>query len=104
MFFKVDYDKMSETSSFLMNKTDELTNLYLEIVDICKSIDENWQSEDSTVYISQLVSFIKDTLKENEKLYNAGIVLKKVSSRYSDQDNKWASDLVKNDILKGKVE
>lgn len=101
MFFKVDYDKVSETSSILKQKSEELNTLYFEIVDLCKSIDENWQSEDSTVYLAQLLSFLRERIQENEKLNNAGSVLKNVSSRYAEQDAKWEKELIQNDIMKG---
>lgn len=103
MFFKVDYDKVSEVGHSLITKAEELDSLYLKVIDLCNLINDNWQSEDSTIYLSQFAKFIKEKLRENQRIGETGNVLKKVSSRYSDQDNKWAKDLIKSDILKGNV-
>ena len=105
MFFKVDYDKVEETSNVLLKETEELNNLYFDIVNICKSIDDNWQSEDASVYVAQFIKFIRNQMLENYKLNDAGKVLKRTSYRYSEQDNKWMQDLLKEDIWKkeGKI-
>lgn len=104
MVFKVDYEKVSEIGHYLAEKTTELHSLYFDVVDICKEIDENWRSEDSSVYIYQFISFIENKMRENEKLNIAGRTLKDISSIYSEQDNKWLNDLLRNDIVKGRIE
>lgn len=102
MFFKVDYEKVSETSNILTTKTEELNSLYLGIIDICREINENWQSKDSTVYLTEFNSFVNEKIEENNKLNNIGKTLKGVSSNYKEQDNRWAQNLINRDILKGK--
>lgn len=104
MVFKVDYDKVSEVGHSLAEKTAELHALYFDVAEICNAIDENWRSEDSSVYIYQFVNFIENKMKENENLNTAGRALKDISSIYSEQDNKWLNDLLRSDIMKGRIE
>jgi len=100
MVFKVDYDKVSEVGRSFLTKCDELNSLYLDLIEICKEINEKWISEDSSVYLGHMTVYILEKMKENEGLFEIGKVLNKVSSRYSDQDNKWAKDLLKSDLVK----
>lgn len=99
MVFKVDYDKVSDVGNALLTKSEELNSLYLEIIDLCKDINENWISEDSSIYLGHMTVYLKNKIRENESLYNTGSSLKKVSSLYSDQDNKWVNDLLKSDLM-----
>lgn len=98
MFFKANYSKMQETSNLLISKTQEINKLYLELIDLCKLVDENWQSEDSSIYILQFMNFIKEKMQENEQMLEVGKVLGSVSSLYMEQDTKWATDIINNDI------
>lgn len=100
MVFKVDYDKVSEVGNSLVTKSDELESLYLELIDICKDIDENWRSEDSSVYVGQMISYVKEKENENTYLYNTGSTLKNISSLYGEQNEKWANDLMNSDLIK----
>ena len=99
MVFKVDYDKVSEVGQSFQEKSEKLNSLYYDLIDICKEIDENWKSEDSTIYLSHMATFILSKIDENETLFDTGRVLSKVSSRYSDQDDKWIKDLLNNEEL-----
>ena len=99
MVFRVDYDKVSDVGRSLLTKSEDLRSLYYELIDICLEIDENWKSEDSSIYVGHMAAFIQDKIRENEKLYNTGSVLSKVSSLYGDQDKKWADDLMKSELM-----
>ena len=100
MVFKVDYDKVSDVGNALLTKSEELNSLYLEVIDICKEINECWIGEDSSIYLGHMAVYLRDKIKENEMLHNTGKALKKVSSLYSDQDSKWANDLLKTELIK----
>jgi hypothetical protein len=104
MVFKVDYEKMSEVGHSFLDKSEELNSLYLDVIEICKEIDENWKSEDSTIYLRHMAAFLVTKIKENERLFETGKVLNKVSSRYGDQNDKWANDLLKSDLMKKEKE
>ena len=105
MFFKVDYDKVSEVGNSLVVETEKLNSLYSDIAEICKSINENWYSKDSSIYIYRLLKFINDKAIENENFNVAGRALKDISSVYSEQDNKWLNELVQTlDVKKGRVD
>ncbi|MBO5376414.1 MAG: hypothetical protein J6A52_06125 [Bacilli bacterium] len=104
MYFKVDYDKVSEVGNSLVLETEKLNSLYMDIVEICQSINENWHSEDSSIYIYRLIDFLNRKVNENENLNVAGRVLKDISFMYSEQDNRWLKELVQNLDVKGKVE
>ena len=104
MYFKVDYDKVSEVGNSLVLETEKLNSLYMDIVKICQSINENWHSEDSSIYIYRLIDFLNRKVNENENLNVAGRVLKDISFMYSEQDNRWLKELVQNLDVKGKVE
>lgn len=104
MFFKVDYDKVSEVGNSLVVETERLNSLYSDLVEICNSINENWHSEDSHIYIRRLINYLNVKSKENENLNVAGHALKDISYIYSEQDNKWLNELVQNLDVKGRVE
>lgn len=103
MYFKVNYDKLGEISKTVTTKTDEINDLYMDIVDICKKINDNWHSEDSSVYISNFVKFLAERIKEDEVLYSTGATLGVVAGRYSEQDAKWKEEVIKSDITKGSL-
>ena len=96
--FNVDHEKLFEISSFLNEKSEELDTLYNELLDICDKIEENYKSEDSSIYLSRFRKNINTFINENEVLKDGGQVLKKVSSLYGNQEEKWANK-VKQEIL-----
>ena len=100
MNFRIDYDKVFEIGQFVKEKSEEINTIYLEMIDLCKQINDNWQSEDSSVYLEHMIQYIKEKMNDNEILDKAGTTLCKVSSLYSEQDNKWMKDLLKNDELR----
>ena len=104
MFFKVDYEKVSDIGNSLAVQTEKINTLYHDIVNICKSIDENWRSKDSSIYVYRFVNYIDSKMRENENLNVAGNALKDISSVYSEQDNKWLNELVRNSIGEGRIE
>ncbi len=100
MNFKIDYDKVFEIGQFVKEKSLEINNIYFEMIDLCKEINNSWQSEDSSVYLEHMILYLKDKIKDNEILDKAGATLCKLSSLYSEQDNKWMKDLLRNDELR----
>ncbi len=101
MYFKIDYDKVSNIGLFLKNKSDELDTLYNDVLDICEKIEENYKSEDSSVYLYRFINYVLLFTEENEYLRKGGYVLAKVSSLYSNQEIKWAKDVMNSDLCKG---
>lgn len=101
MYFKIDYDKVSDTGLFLKNKSEELESLYNDVLDICEKIEENYKSEDSAVYLYQFINYIVKFNYENEYLKKGAYVLAKVSSLYSNQEIKWAKSVLNSDLNKG---
>lgn len=99
MNFKVDYEKVQEVGNSLKLKSEEINRIYIEMLELCKQIGENWQSEDSSVYLEHMILYIKEKIKENQLLEKAGTTLNNISSLYSGQDNKWANYLLKTDLL-----
>ncbi len=100
MNFRIDYDKVYEIGQFVKEKSEEINTIYLEIIDLCKQINDNWQSEDSSVYLEHMIQYVKAKMKDNEILDKSGTTLCKVSTFYNEQDNKWMKDLLKNDELR----
>ena len=104
MKFGIDYDKVFEIGQFVKEKSEEINTIYYEIIDLCKKINDNWQSEDSSVYLEHMIAYTKNKIKDNEVLAKTGTTLCKVSSIYNEQDNKWAKNLVKDvELRKGKI-
>ena len=101
MVFKIDYDKVSDVGLFFKNKSDELDSLYRDILGLCDSIEENYQSEDSTVYLNRFRNYLKIFLNENKLLRKGGYVLDKTSALYSNQEIDWCNTIVKSDLNKG---
>lgn len=90
MTFNVDYDKLSELGHYFETKSDELDSLYNDLLGICDKIDENYKSEDSTVYLARFKSNIKNLVQENEDLRLGGQVLNDTSILYGNQELYWA--------------
>ena len=99
MYFCVDYENLSKTGHSFQSKTFELDTLYSDILKICKEIDENWKTEDSTVYLGRMQKFVSDTLDRNEVLHSCGNTLSKIAFLYNVQDNKWANEIMKSDLM-----
>lgn len=97
MKFSVDYEKLNDLGVFIVNKSEEIDDIYSEILELCAQIDENWKSEDSSIYVGNMRDFVTVTRQENENLLVSGEVLKKLSSLYSEQDNKWVRDIMKKE-------
>ncbi len=97
MKFSVDYEKLKDLGVFIVNKSEEIDDIYSEILELCSQIDENWKSEDSSIYVGNMRDFVTVTRQENENLLVSGEVLKKLSSLYSEQDNKWVRDIMKKE-------
>lgn len=104
MYFCVDYDNLSKTARSLKSKTYELDSLYTDILKMCNEVNENWVSEDSTVYLGRMESFLNDTLDRNEVIHKCANSLNKISYMYNVQDNKWANDLLKSELMKKRDE
>ena len=97
MNFSIDYDKLGDMGKYLIDKSKEIDDLYSELVDICISIDDNWKSEDSSVYLWKMVAFLKEIIKDNDQIVGTGELLNKLSQRYNDADNKWDKDLLREE-------
>jgi hypothetical protein len=94
MKFCVDYDKLSDIGKFTLEKSETFDGIYNDLIKICNELDTSWRSEDSSVYLGRMSNYISNKIKENEDIVTSGLVLNKISSRYSDQDNKWEKDLI----------
>jgi hypothetical protein len=94
MNFSIDYEKIGELGNYLLSKSQEIDKLYDELINICKSIDENWESKDSSVYVYKIETFINELAKENEQIVGTGNLLNKIAGVYNDQDNKWNKKLL----------
>jgi hypothetical protein len=97
MNFSVDYEKLGEVGKYLIQKGEEIDNLYSELYNICKSIDENWKSEDSSVYVWKIVNYLNQIIKENEQIINTGNLLNKLSDIYNEEDNNWDKELLREE-------
>lgn len=97
MKFCVDYEKLNDLGVFIVKKSEEIDDIYAEILELCGQIDENWKSEDSSIYVGKMRDFVTLTRQYNENLLVSGEVLKKLSSSYSEQDNKWVRDIMKKE-------
>lgn len=97
MKFSVDYEKLNDLGIFIENKSQEMDEIYAEILELCAQIDENWNSEDSSVYLGNMRDCVTRIREENEILLISGQVLKKLSMIYNEQDNKWVRDIMKKE-------
>ena len=101
MYFKIDYDKVSDVGFYLKNKSDELDGLYSDILGICDEIENNYKSEDSTVYLSRFRYNVEKLMKENQDLKKGSDVLRKIYSLYSNQEADWAQSILDSELDKG---
>ena len=97
MNFSIDYDKLGELGGFLANKSHEIDNIYSDIVDVLVAIDDNWKSEDSSVYVYKIVSFVKEIISDNEQITGASKLLTSLSNKYGESDVKWEKDILRED-------
>lgn len=94
MYFKADYDKLSDISRASLNKCNELVDLYSDILKILTDIEKNWVSnDDSYIYLCKMQDFMKARIDEVEALYSGSFTLNNVSMLYGDQDDKWAREV-----------
>ena len=100
MYFKINQDKVSEVGHIFQEKSDELDNLYCDILALCNDIEENYKSEDSTIYISKFKNYIKDFVIENQDLRAGGQLLDKTSAMYNNQEISWANTVNQSDFNK----
>ena len=94
MKFCVDYDKLGTLGKFTLEKSESIDEIYNDLNNICNEMDTYWRSEDSSVYLGNITNYISNKIKENVDIASTGLVLKKISSKYSDQDSKWEKDLI----------
>ena len=99
MYFRADYNRLSDLSRATLNKSNELHDKYLEIIQILEDIDSNWISEDSSIYISNMIKFLNDRVIENEKIANGSYALNKIAILYGAQDDKWEKDLKRSTLV-----
>ena len=104
MYFSVDYDKLSKTGRSLSSKTHELESLYFDIYKLCQQVGDNWMGEDSTIYLGRMEKFLESRIDRGDSLYSCSNALNKISFIYNVQDNKWANDLLKSDLMKKRAD
>lgn len=98
MYFKIDYDRVSDIGNSLVTKTQELDALYSDIIEIYCEISKNWKSSDANVYYTDVATFLNEREDELEMINIASSGLRNISSKYSEQDNKFLNELIKNEI------
>ena len=103
MYFKVDYEKLSDISRASLNKSNELNELYTDIMKIFEDINDNWISEDSSVYIGQMKKFMKDRVTENDALFKGAFALNKIAVLYGAQEDKWEEELKRSSLVNNKL-
>ena len=103
MYFKADYDRLSDISRASLNKSNELNELYNDILKILDDINYNWRSEDSSVYIAQMKKYLKQQARENEALFQGAFKLNKIAVLYGAQDDKWEQDLKNSELLRNQL-
>jgi len=101
MYFKIDYEKVSDLGEFLKLKSDELDKLYNDFLDICDRIDDNYKSEDSVVVTDKFRRDLNMYTNENKLLKAGGILLKRTASLYSNQEEQWANRVIREALNKG---
>ena len=97
MNFSIDYDKVGDIGKYYIDKGGEIDNIYSDLIDLCLAIDENWKSEDSSVYIGKMIDFLKDIIDDLNEVFETGKLLNNLSVTYSDKDNKWEKDLLREE-------
>lgn len=103
MYFKANYDRLSDMSRASLNKSNELNELYTDIMKIFDDINENWISEDSSVYIGQMKKYMKDRVRENDSLFKGAFALNKIAVLYGAQDDKWEEELKRSSLVNNKL-
>ena len=98
MRFKIDSNKVTELGIFLENKSDELDSMYNDVLKIIDRIDENYRSEDSTVYTSRFEDYTKRIINDNKYLKEGGKVLDRTSLLYDNRENEWAKKVTQTDL------
>ena len=101
MYFKIDCEKVLDVGQFLNSKSNELDSLYRDVLEICNKIEENYVSEDSTVYLSKFRNYVKVFQLENNDLKTGAATLYKTACLYSGQEDNWVNTIVKSDLNQG---
>ena len=98
MYFKINCDKVSEVGNSLKYKSEELDTLYNDVLKLCDEIEENYKSEDSTIYLNKFRGYIYYFLSENQNVYLGGKYLSGTSSSHSEQEEKWANSIIEEEL------
>ena len=96
--FLIDSEKTDAFSNFLKNKSRELDCLYKDVLQLCDRIEDNYKSEDSSIFLGRFRKNINTFVKENEDLYEGGNVIDKTNALYNQQEDKWAKEVTQLDI------
>ena len=102
MYFKADYDKLSDISRASLNQCNELNDIFADMIQICKDVEANWVSQDSSIYLDRMKSYLEDAVKENDSLLKGAFCLNKVAILYGAQDDKWEEELLKSSLVDDK--
>ena len=100
MYFKADYDKLSEISRTSLTKCNDLNDLYADIVKIIEEVDKCWTDMPSIVYFSEMKDFLTQKSRELNALLAGSFALNKIAMIYGAQDDKWADLIKRSSIVK----
>lgn len=100
MYFKADYEKLSEISRTSLTKCNDLNDLYADIVKIIEEVDKCWTDMPSIVYFSEMKDFLTQKSRELNALLAGSFTLNKIAMIYGAQDDKWADLIKRSSIVK----
>lgn len=99
MYFKADYDKLSEISRSALTECNNLNDAIADMIQICRDIEENWISEDSSIYIGRMKTYLYDAALEQDSLLQGAFTLNKIAVKYGAQDDKFESMVKRSNLI-----
>ena len=93
--FEIDNEKVLDLASFFICLSEEINNLYSDLLQLCDRVEENYISEDSSIFLDKFRNCINRFAYENEALYDGGKTLDKTNALYSQKEDKWVKEVTK---------
>lgn len=95
MDFKVDYYRLNEIGTSLVQKNEELEENLEKLINIIEELNRSWQGVDYDNFKEVSTTYIKKLNVTTQELNYIGEFMKIASRNYQENDNGWANEVRK---------
>lgn len=95
MDFKVDYYRLNEIGTSLVQKNEELEENLEKLINIIEKLNRSWQGVDYDNFKEVSTTYIKKLNVTTQELNYIGEFMRIASRNYQENDNGWANEVRK---------